>query len=139
MSETIGSLLKEQARINAALCGLLGVGATIVSAPDVDVRRFPPSGRVKRTKSGRVAPVKATKRKRARTGEMTKWVADVRARRVPTFVIKATGLKTKKAIVAKFGKNAHFAVGGALPKALARIGPKGRVNGQKKAAVAAAS
>ncbi|HYG68012.1 MAG TPA: hypothetical protein VD838_10145, partial [Anaeromyxobacteraceae bacterium] len=36
----------------------------------------------------------------ARTrGEVTKWAADRRARRVPNFVIEQTGLKTKKAIV----------------------------------------
>ena len=50
----------------------------------------------------------------ART-EMTRWVADNRARRVPTFVIEATGLDTKKKIVAKFGANAAFAKGKPLP------------------------
>jgi hypothetical protein len=48
-------------------------------------------------------------------GEMTRWVADKRARRVPTFVIEATGLDTKKAVVAKFGVNAAFAKGKPLP------------------------
>ena len=47
--------------------------------------------------------------------EMTKWVADNRARRVPKFVIEATGLDTKKKIVAKFGENAAFAKGKPLP------------------------
>jgi hypothetical protein len=50
----------------------------------------------------------------ART-EMTRWVADNRARRVPTFVIEATGLETKKKIVAKYGANAAFAKGKPLP------------------------
>ncbi len=48
---------------------------------------------------------------------MTKWVADRRARRVPNFVIEATGCKTKKAIVAKFGGGAAFKKGEPLPKA----------------------
>jgi len=48
--------------------------------------------------------------------ELTRWVADRRARRVPTFVIEATGLKTKKAIVAKFGDNATFEKGKPAPK-----------------------
>jgi len=39
------------------------------------------------------------------------------ARRVPTFVIEQTGLKTKKQIVAKFGADAPFEKGKALPKA----------------------
>jgi hypothetical protein len=46
---------------------------------------------------------------------MTRWVADNRARRVPNFVIEATGLDTKKAIVAKYGLNAAFAKGKPLP------------------------
>ncbi len=51
--------------------------------------------------------------------EMTRWVADKRARRVPNFVIEATGgLKTKKAIVARFGENATFEKGKVLPKPL---------------------
>jgi hypothetical protein len=47
---------------------------------------------------------------------MTRWVADNRARRVPTFVIDATGLDTKKKIVAKFGANVTFEKGKPLPK-----------------------
>jgi hypothetical protein len=49
-------------------------------------------------------------------GEIDRWVADRRARRVPTFVIEQTGLKTKKAIVAKFGENAAFEKGKPAPK-----------------------
>ena len=54
---------------------------------------------------------------RARGADITKWVADNRARRVPKFVIAATGLDTKKKIVAKFGENAAFAKGKPLPPA----------------------
>jgi hypothetical protein len=57
----------------------------------------------------------APRRTRPRT-EITKWVADRNARRVPIFVIEATGLDTKKAIVAKFGENATFEKGKGLPK-----------------------
>ncbi len=50
-------------------------------------------------------------------GDMTKWVADRRARRVPKFVIEMTnGLDTKKKIVAKFGPDAVFEKGKPLPK-----------------------
>ena len=55
-------------------------------------------------------------RRPARRGEMTRWIADNRARRVPNFVIEATGLDTKKKIVAKFGPNAAFEKGKPLPK-----------------------
>ena len=49
--------------------------------------------------------------------EITRWAADRRARRVPTFVIEQTGLKTKKAIVAKFGDGVVFEKGKPTPKA----------------------
>jgi len=62
---------------------------------------------------GRAAKGRATKPR----GEVTKWVADRRARRVPTFVIEMTGLKTKKAIVAKYGADAAFEKGKPGPKA----------------------
>jgi hypothetical protein len=55
----------------------------------------------------------------ARRGDITRWVADSRARRVPTFVIHATGLDTKKKIVAKYGPNAAFEKGKPLPRARA--------------------
>jgi len=55
--------------------------------------------------------------RRPRREELTKWVADHRARRVPTFVIELTGgLETKKKIVAKFGEDAVFEKGRPLPK-----------------------
>jgi Arc/MetJ family transcription regulator len=55
----------------------------------------------------------------ART-EITRWVADRRARRLPTFVIEATGLDTKKEIVARYGRNAAFTKGKPLPVAKSR-------------------
>ncbi len=58
-----------------------------------------------------------TKRRRSQRTEIRKWTADRRARRVPTFVIEATGLDTKKKIVAKYGENATFEKGRPLPKA----------------------
>ncbi len=53
-------------------------------------------------------------------GDMTKWVADRRARRVPTFVIEMTGLDTKKKIVTKFGEDAAFEKGKPLPRPIER-------------------
>jgi hypothetical protein len=63
------------------------------------------------------APRRGAARRARPRGEMTRWVADARARRVPKFVIEATGLDTKKKIVAKFGANAAFDLGKPLPKA----------------------
>ena len=55
--------------------------------------------------------------RRPRGEEITRWVADRRARRVPIFVIEMTGgLDTKKRIVAKFGENVVFEKGKPLPK-----------------------
>ncbi len=58
-------------------------------------------------------------RARAARAEITRWVADNRARRVPNFVIEATGLDTKKKIVARYGEGAAFEKGKPLPKAKA--------------------
>jgi hypothetical protein len=59
-------------------------------------------------------------RPRARR-EITTWIADRRARRVPKFVIGMTnGLDTKKKIVAKFGEDARFEKGKPLPPAHAK-------------------
>jgi hypothetical protein len=63
----------------------------------------------------RGTPPSAVRRRRRPTAEMTRWVADRRARRVPTFVIEATGLDTKKKIVARYGENAAFEKGKPLP------------------------
>jgi len=52
-----------------------------------------------------------------RPEEMTRWVADNAARRVPKFVIEATGLDTKKKIVARFGPNVAFEKDKPLPPA----------------------
>ncbi len=60
------------------------------------------------------------RRVRTRPQEMTKWIADRRARRVPNFVIELTGgLDTKKKIVAKFWPGVVFEKGKPLPKAKA--------------------
>jgi hypothetical protein len=47
----------------------------------------------------------------------SRWAADRRARRVPTFVIELTGLHTKKQLVARYGDGAVFEKGKPLPKA----------------------
>lgn len=57
-------------------------------------------------------------KRKASSGPVTSWVADDKAKRVPNFVIKATGLKTKQAVVAKFGPNAKFSAGKPLPPEL---------------------
>ena len=57
------------------------------------------------------------RRTRPRGEDMTKWVANRRARRVPTFVIEMTGgLDTKKKIVGKYGEDVVFEKGKPLPK-----------------------
>jgi len=58
----------------------------------------------------------SVRRSRRRGVDMTRWVADRNARRVPKFVIEVTGLDTKKKIVAKYGENAAFEKDKPLPK-----------------------
>lgn len=78
------------------------VASMVAAQLDVQFRKASPRGRA------------TLGRFRSRT-EMSKWVADRRARRVPTFVIEATGLDTKKKIVAKYGVNAEFVKAKPLP------------------------
>jgi hypothetical protein len=57
-------------------------------------------------------------RGRVRPQDLTRWVADRRARRVPKFVIEMTGgIDTKRKVVARYGENAVFEKGKPLPKA----------------------
>ena len=100
--------------IRAAIDGVVQRAAASIQrviAAEVEAAR---RSAAKNTRLGRVS-VKARKTRRPARREMTKWVADRNARRVPTFVIEATGLETKKKIVAKFGENAAFEKGKPLP------------------------
>ncbi len=72
---------------------------------------------IRRRLETRPRPARATRAVRSRSrSEITRWVADRRARRVPNFVIAATGLRTKKQIVARYGDNVKFEKGRPLPK-----------------------
>jgi hypothetical protein len=72
--------------------------------------------RVRGRGGGRAAAGRSARPARQRA-EITRWVADRRARRVPNFVIEMTnGLDTKKKIVAKYGEDAIFERGKPLPK-----------------------
>jgi hypothetical protein len=67
-----------------------------------------------RGRRGRAARPARPSRRRA---EITRWVADRHARRVPKFVIEMTnGLDTKKKIVARYGPDSAFERGKPLPK-----------------------
>jgi len=68
------------------------------------------------TEVARARPGRAPRRGRPARGEISRWAADRRARRVPTFVIDMTGLKTKKQIVAKYGDGVVFEKGKPPPK-----------------------
>jgi len=68
-----------------------------------------------------VTPTRAKHRARKRRakGAENVWVADSKARRVPTWVIQMTGgLDTKKKIVERFGADAKFENGKPLPATL---------------------
>jgi len=79
---------------------------------DIELQGSIGRARTRRGVAGRPARVS-----RRRT-DITRWVADRRARRVPKFVIEMTnGLDTKKKIVARYGADAAFEKGKPLPKA----------------------
>jgi hypothetical protein len=88
-----------------------------ISAAVAQRLRAEPRRSVTRVPARRERPVR---RGRPARTEITKWVADRRARRLPTFVIEATGLDTKKKIVARYGPNASFTKGKPLPAAKSR-------------------
>ncbi len=82
------------------------VADMVAAKLEIELKKAVPSGK------------RGTGGSRSRT-EMTKWVADRRARRVPTFVIEMTGgLKTKKQIVAKYGENVSFERGKPRPRTI---------------------
>jgi hypothetical protein len=90
------------ARASEAIARLMADAVTERVYQELRKRVRQPAGRMKRRRSS------------ARK-EIRKWIADRRARRVPTFVIEATGFETKKKIVAKYGPNAAFEKGKGLP------------------------
>jgi hypothetical protein len=62
-------------------------------------------------------------RARPRAEAVERWVPDRRARRVPNFVIEATGLRTKREILDRYGEHAIFEKGQPAPPPLrARAG-----------------
>jgi hypothetical protein len=77
---------------------------------------------------------KAAASRPRRNVEMTEWTADSRARRVPTFVIEATKLDTKKKIVAQFGEGATFRRGKPLPAPMKGSDHVGVASGDVKVA-----
>jgi hypothetical protein len=84
------------------------IADTVAARLDAEIRRgLAKPGRVR---SGKVRSTRPRK-------ELTRWTTDRRARRVPNFVIEQTALKTKKAIVAKYGENVTFEKGKPAPRA----------------------
>jgi len=59
--------------------------------------------------------VSRSRRHRRGRGPGRIWIPDNRARRVPTWVMAATGLGTKTAIVNRYGVDARFVRGQGLP------------------------
>src|SRR5690242_4695543 len=96
--------------INAAVAQ---VAARIL--PAIERALAEAGARAAQPRAAKAKPVHRRGRRRA-PEELTRWVADNRARRVPKFVIEATGLDTKKKIVAKYGADAAFEKGKPLPR-----------------------
>jgi hypothetical protein len=99
-SQTIAEIIhKTVTEVTAALVPAIQRQVAALAAQELEKRLA-----VRGAKRSRAAPLR-----RSRPKEITRWVADRRARRVPTFVIELTGgVDTKKKIVAKSGENAVF-------------------------------
>ncbi len=92
-------------RLSAAIAR--SIADTVAARLEAELKKAAgKGGKVRRGRSAAARP----------RAEITRWVADRRARRVPTFVIEATSLKTKKAIVAKYGDGVTFEKGKPAPK-----------------------
>jgi hypothetical protein len=108
---SIEDIIRETAeQVVAKVSGAIArqVGAMVQAELEREMKRSGGRGRPR-------LPAGARRRRPPRK-ELTRWVADSRARRVPTFVIEATGLDTKKKIVGRFGANVAFEKGKPLPK-----------------------
>jgi hypothetical protein len=106
LTETVAAALEP---VIARICARITehVVASVANQVGAELTR----GRMGPTGRGR----RQTSRRSVAKPVLTRWVADRRARRVPTFVIEMTGLDTKKKIVAKFGADAAFTKGKPLP------------------------
>jgi len=108
---TFETIITETGRRIAALAGQM-------LTQDLTARLVP--GKAAAIVAG--TPVPATKRarhRRKRGGAENLWIADSKARRVPTFVIQMTGgLDTKAKVVERFGEGARFEKGKPPPAAL---------------------
>jgi hypothetical protein len=114
--QTIEAIIRDAAdRVVAKVSAAIAqqVGALVQAGLERELPRGARGARAARGARGR--GVRAGARRPPRT-EITRWVADNRARRVPTFVIEATGLDTKRKIVARYGPNVAFEKGKPLPK-----------------------
>jgi hypothetical protein len=93
----------------------LGVQMATFALSQDSVVRLEPAG----------VPGKPRARRHRRRATPTIWVADSKARRVPTWVIKATdGLETKAKIIDRYGPGAKFEVGKPLPAQLSAAARK---------------
>jgi hypothetical protein len=108
-NDSIRSIIESSVReVVARVSGSLDRAVAQMVGEELKKRPASPS-------NGRRAPERAARPRQRH--EITRWVANRRARRVPTFVIEMTGgLDTKKKIVAKFGENAAFEKGKPPPK-----------------------
>ena len=115
--QTIEAIIRDAAdRVVAKVSAAIAhqVGALVQAGLERELPRGARGVRGARGPRGRA--VRNGARRRPPRTEITRWVADNRARRVPTFVIEATGLDTKKKIVARYGANVAFEKGKPLPK-----------------------
>ena len=112
-NQTISEII--EAAVTRAVTGVRAAIERELAAAASEARSGAARGR--RGQRGRHGGASVRVRSRRSPADLTRWVADRRARRVPKFVIAMTGgLDTKKKIVARYGANATFEKGKPLPK-----------------------
>lgn len=115
--------LKAQFQATAEMLGKVIAGehvASLMAPSHIQVAKPQPQG--KKLSPVPKPGVAKAKRPRASAAEITRWVADSRARRVPGFVIEKTGLNTKLLIVARYGPDAIFEKDAPPPPAISQPG-----------------
>ena len=116
-NENLQSDIERLAREFAAEVTRL-VARAIVEEVEVGLAGSGGTRRTARWEGDGTARASAGRPRRVQAALVERWVPDRRARRVPKFVIEATGLGTKREIVDRFGEHAIFEKGQPAPPPL---------------------
>jgi hypothetical protein len=113
MNATLQNEIERLAREFAGRVTRLVADAIVAEVQDALARNAGPSG------AGEDEPRRAPRaERRPAAAPLDRWIPDRRARRVPKFVIEATGIWKKAEIVERYGEHAIFEKGQPAPPPL---------------------